>query len=86
MQVSEAILIFLLTELIAGIFVLWRFASAWGGLKQTDKDLLKDINSLGKVMRHRDKLTWQRLDRIEAYLQENYNYNPPSLNVFDDDR
>ncbi len=85
MKITEAVLIFLIAELIAGIAIIWKFASAWGGLKQADKDNHDDINAIGKRMRQTDKLTWQRIDAIENFLS-NRGYNPPSLNIFEDDK
>ena len=86
MQLSEAVLIFLIAELIAGITMIWRFASAWGSLREADKTNHRDINALGQRVRRYDRLTWERLDNIETFLQENYGYNPPSLNLFEDDK
>lgn len=85
MKITEAVLIFLISDLIAGIAIIWKFASAWGGLKQSDKDNRDDINAIGKRMRQTDKLTWQRIDAIEKFLAIR-GYNPPSLNIFEDDK
>ena len=86
MQISEALLVFLVSELIAGIVVLWKFASAWGSLREADRKNHDDINNLGRKVRKYDRLTWQRIDSLEAFLQIRYDYNPPSLNLFDEDK
>lgn len=84
MKITEAVLIFLIAELIAGIAMIWKFAAAWGSLRQADKDNYNDINAIGKRMRQTDKLTWQRIDAIENFLITK-GFNPPSLNIFEED-
>lgn len=86
MQISEAVLIFLIAELVAGITMIWRFAAAWGSLREADKKNHDDINNLGRKVRKYDRLTWQRIDSLEAFLQNRHDYNPPSLNIFDEDK
>ena len=65
--------------------MIWKFAAAWGELRQADKQNHLDINSLGRKVRKYDKLTWQRLDNMETFLQNRFDYNPPSINLFEEE-
>lgn len=86
MNLSEAAIIFVISEIIIFFSLIWKVASKYGELKEADKRNHDDTNNLGRKVRKYDRLTWQRIDSIEAFLQARHDYNPPSLNLFEDDK
>lgn len=83
MTLSETLVIFAVSQVFILLSVTWKAASVYGELKTEIKKNREDINNLGRQLRQFDRLAWQRLDNIDNFLQQNYNYNPSSLNLFE---
>lgn len=83
----EVLIPILVGEVIGLGGLIWKLAQAYGELKKADQNNKTDINNLGKTVRTYDRLTWERLDTIETYLEESGG-DPPfrrkSLNLFND--
>lgn len=82
----EILVPILIGEIIGLGGLIWKLATAYGELKKADHNNKVDINQLGQSVRRTDRLSWERMDNIEEYL-ENLPTDPPfrrkSLNLFD---
>ena len=86
MNIPEGLIIFLVSEIIVFLGLIWKVSANYGELKQADKQNHEDINNIARKQRRVDKLLWQRMDSLEEYMRENLDYQPPSLNLFDEDK
>lgn len=85
MNISETLIVFIISEIIILLSIVWKAASVYGELKSTIQKNAEDISQIAKLLRRNDKLSWQRMNKMEEFLQSKGGYNPVSLSLFDDD-